>query len=114
MCARRGLDWQPGALSPQLDISLFWTNWHKKDPRVTDREAGRVQLGQRAAIYARVSIADQSCERQLAELTAFAKRGGFEVLGIFRGRNSRCCRTEPRPGRRVLLHRRDRRPDSQP
>ena len=26
MCARRGLDWQPGALSSQLNISLFWTD----------------------------------------------------------------------------------------
>ena len=36
----------------------------------SDRESGRVQLGQRAAIYARVSTADQSCEWQIAELTA--------------------------------------------
>ena len=41
-------------------------------------------MGQRAAIYARVSTIDQSCERQIAELTAFAERGGFEVLGIFK------------------------------
>ena len=41
-------------------------------------------MGQRAAIYARVSTADQSCERQVAELTAFAGRGAFEVLGIFK------------------------------
>ena len=34
-------------------------------------------MGQRAAIYARVSTADQCCERQVAE------RGGFEVFGIF-------------------------------
>ena len=41
-------------------------------------------MGQRAAIYTRVSTADQSCERQIAELTAFAERGGFEVFGIFK------------------------------
>ena len=41
-------------------------------------------MGQRAAIYTRVSTADQSCERQIAELTAFAECGGFEVLGIFK------------------------------
>jgi len=41
-------------------------------------------LGQRAAIYARVSTADQSCERQVDELIAFAERGGYEVLGIFK------------------------------
>ena len=40
-------------------------------------------MGQRTAIYARVHTADQSCERQAADLTAFAERGGFEVLGIF-------------------------------
>ena len=41
-------------------------------------------MGQRAAIYARVSTADQSCERQIAELSAFAERGGFEVVGVFK------------------------------
>jgi len=41
-------------------------------------------LGQRAAIYARVSTADQSCERQVNELIAFAERGGYEVFGIFK------------------------------
>ena len=39
--------------------------------------------GQRAAIYARVSTADQSCERQLRDLAAFAERGGFEVVATF-------------------------------
>ena len=38
---------------------------------------------QRAAIYARVSTADQSCERQLRDLVAFAARGGFEVVATF-------------------------------
>jgi len=41
-------------------------------------------LGQRAAIYARVSTSDQSCERQVAELTAFAARGGYEAVGVFK------------------------------
>lgn len=43
-----------------------------------------VQLGQRAAIYARVSTADQSCDRQVMELTAFAERGGYKVIGVFK------------------------------
>lgn len=43
-----------------------------------------VQLGQRAAIYARVSTADQSCDRQAMELTAFAERGGYKVIGVFK------------------------------
>ena len=40
-------------------------------------------MGQRAAVYARVSTADQSCERQLRDLAAFAERGGFEILATF-------------------------------
>lgn len=42
-----------------------------------------VQLGQKAALYARVSTSDQSCERQIGELTSFAQRGDFEVTGVF-------------------------------
>ena len=54
-------------------------------------------MGQRAAIYARVSTTDQSCERQIAEFTAFAGRSGFELLGIFKEtasgtRNNRLAR----------------------
>jgi len=41
-------------------------------------------LGQRAAIYARVSTSDQSRDRQVSELTAFAARGGYDVVGIFK------------------------------
>ena len=41
-------------------------------------------MGQRAAIYARVSTSDQSCDRQVAELTAFAERGGYEVVDVFK------------------------------
>lgn len=41
-------------------------------------------MGHRAAIYARVSTSDQSCDRQVAELTAFAERGGYDVVGIFK------------------------------
>jgi DNA invertase Pin-like site-specific DNA recombinase len=40
-------------------------------------------LGQRAVIYARVSTADQSCARQLADLTGFAERAGYELIGQF-------------------------------
>lgn len=43
-----------------------------------------VQLGQTAVIYARVSTSDQSCERQIGELTSFAERGDFEIVGIFK------------------------------
>jgi putative DNA-invertase from lambdoid prophage Rac len=41
-------------------------------------------LGQRVAIYCRVSTADQSCERQERDLVAFASRAGDEVVGIFK------------------------------
>lgn len=41
-------------------------------------------MGQRAAIYCRVSTADQSCARQERDLTAFAARAGYDVVGIFK------------------------------
>jgi DNA invertase Pin-like site-specific DNA recombinase len=41
-------------------------------------------LGQRVAIYCRVSTADQSCERQERELIAFAARAGYEVVGTYK------------------------------
>ena len=41
-------------------------------------------MGRLAAIYCRVSTADQSCERQERELTAFAARGGYEVVGVYK------------------------------
>ncbi|MDQ0458327.1 recombinase family protein [Rhizobium paknamense] len=41
-------------------------------------------MGQRAVIYCRVSTADQSCERQEDDLTAFALRAGYEVAAIFK------------------------------
>lgn len=41
-------------------------------------------MGQRAAIYCRVSTADQSCARQERDLTAFAARAGYDVVGVFK------------------------------
>jgi DNA invertase Pin-like site-specific DNA recombinase len=41
-------------------------------------------LGQRAALYCRVSTSDQSCARQERDLTAFAERAGYEVIGTFK------------------------------
>ncbi len=41
-------------------------------------------MGQRAAVYTRVSTSDQSCDRQVDELTAFAERGGYDVVEIFK------------------------------
>ena len=41
-------------------------------------------MGQRAALYCRVSTADQSCARQEHDLLAFAARAGYEVVGVFK------------------------------
>ena len=41
-------------------------------------------MGQRAALYCRVSTADQSCARQERDLAAFAARAGYEVVGMFK------------------------------
>jgi putative DNA-invertase from lambdoid prophage Rac len=51
----------------------------------------------RVAIYARVSTADQNCDRQVRDLRAFAERLGAEVVGVFRetasgGKNDRAER----------------------
>jgi putative DNA-invertase from lambdoid prophage Rac len=43
-----------------------------------------LQLGQKAAIYCRVSTADQSCERQERDLRAFAELAGYEAVGVFK------------------------------
>ena len=41
-------------------------------------------MGQQAALYCRVSTADQSCERQERDLLAFAQRAGYDVVAVFR------------------------------
>ena len=41
-------------------------------------------MGQRVALYCRVSTADQSCARQEQDLTIFAERCGYEVIGTFK------------------------------
>ena len=55
-------------------------------------------MGQCAAIYCRVSTADQSCARQERDLTALADRAGYEVVGIFKetGSGVRLDRAERR------------------
>lgn len=35
---------------------------------------------QRVALYTRVGTSDQSCERQIAELTTYADRAGCEIV----------------------------------
>jgi putative DNA-invertase from lambdoid prophage Rac len=41
-------------------------------------------LGQKAAVYCRVSTSDQSCERQKHDLLAYAARAGYEIVGIWK------------------------------
>lgn len=55
-------------------------------------------MGQRAAIYCRVSTTDQSCERQERDLRAFAARAGYEVVGVFKetGSGAKLDRVERR------------------
>ena len=69
--AQEGLD-HVRFLSRLVELELIDRERRLVERRITDRTAERVQLGQRAAIYARVSTADQCCEWQIAELTAFA------------------------------------------
>jgi DNA invertase Pin-like site-specific DNA recombinase len=45
-------------------------------------------LVQRAALYCRVSTTDQSCARQERDLTAFAVRAGYKVVGVFKETSS--------------------------
>jgi DNA invertase Pin-like site-specific DNA recombinase len=68
-------------------------------------------MGQRVAIYCRVSTADQSCERQERDLLAFAERGGLEVVGIWKEVASGA--KDQRPERKkVLALAQDRRIDA--
>lgn len=39
---------------------------------------------QKAAIYCRVSTADQSCDRQERDLLSFAQKAGYEVIGTWK------------------------------
>ncbi len=41
-------------------------------------------MGQRVALYCRVSTADQTCARQERDLAAFAERSGCDVVGTFK------------------------------
>ena len=41
-------------------------------------------MGQRVAIYCRVSTADQSCARQERDLAAFAERAGYEAVAVYK------------------------------
>ncbi|WP_252146630.1 recombinase family protein [Escherichia coli] len=67
-----------------FEVSLFWTTASPYKSGRSDTKIQGVQLGHRAAIYCRVSTADQSCERQEFDLRAFAGCAGYDVVGIFK------------------------------
>ena len=41
-------------------------------------------MGQSAALYCRVSTADQSCARQERDLRAFAKKAGYKIVDVWK------------------------------
>ena len=41
-------------------------------------------MGQRVALYCRVSTAHQSCARQERDLAAIAERSGYKMVGTFK------------------------------
>ena len=41
-------------------------------------------MGQKAALYCRVSTSDQSCERQERDLLDYAARAGYVVVGVWK------------------------------
>ncbi len=56
-------------------------------------------MGQSAALYCRVSTADQSCARQERDLRAFAKKAGYKIVGVWKetasgAKNDRAKRQE--------------------
>src|SRR5262245_59294705 len=55
----------------------------------------------KVALYCRVSTDDQSCERQVHDLEAFAKRAGHDIVAIFKETASGA--DDKRPERRKVL-----------
>ncbi len=45
-------------------------------------------MGQSAALYCRVSTADQTCARQERDLKVFAKKAGYKVVGVWKETSS--------------------------
>ncbi len=41
-------------------------------------------MGQVAALYCRVSTADQTCARQERDLRAFARKAGYKIAGVWK------------------------------
>lgn len=58
-------------------------------------------MGQKAALYCRVSISGQSCSRQEWELLEYARKSGFEVVGVWKETSSGS--KDQRPERKNVL-----------
>ena len=75
---------------PSLGVICLLRPRPVREQGLAGRAAEGVQLGQqgqsphRAALYCRVSTADQSCARQERDLAAFAERAGYEVVGTYK------------------------------
>jgi len=41
-------------------------------------------MGQSAALYCRVSTADQNCQRQERDLRAYARKAGYKIVGVWK------------------------------
>ena len=71
-----------------IEVYFQWTDAlpHEMPFSVIFRGAGfnGVQMGQSAALYCRVSTADQTCARQERDLRAFAKKAGYKVAGVWK------------------------------
>lgn len=65
-------------------------------------------MGQKVALYCRVSTDDQSCERQERDLVAFAQRAEYEVVGIWKEVGSG-VKTDRRERKKVMALAQDRR-----
>lgn len=68
-------------------------------------------MGQRVALYCRVSTSDQSCDRQERDLLAFSERAGFEVVGVWKETISGAKDSRPER-RKIMAMAQDRRVDA--
>jgi DNA invertase Pin-like site-specific DNA recombinase len=57
---------------------------HRKIRGFRETAPRGVRLGHTAALYCRVSTADQTCARQERDLRAFAKKAGYKIAGVWK------------------------------
>jgi Resolvase, N terminal domain len=69
-------------------IGWRWPDESSAFQTITRRLRTIGRIGVIKVLYCRVSTADQSCARQERDLTAFATRAGYEVIGIFKEMDS--------------------------